>query len=208
MQYPGNRRWWLYEDSEQSPTDFALPLFSLYQLASSFCVPQLLQEKDEMLQELEKELTQVQTTLLKKEMELEKQQLMITELEIALQEVKQDKCKVECGALRAEIQTLKDFLEDAQQQQRLAGEAPASTVPTELQHRRLEQPLSLSKCPPTSPLSHATSSLDLISHLSSYTHPLELLHSPPTAPSLRNLHHKAGAQFGKVNCPPFPLQFR
>ncbi|KAM7059537.1 polyamine-modulated factor 1-binding protein 1 [Molossus nigricans] len=85
----------------------------------------LLQEKDEMLQELEKELTQVQTTLLKKEMELEKQQLMITELEIALQEVKQDKCKVECGALRAEIQTLKDFLEDAQQQQRLAAQQAA-----------------------------------------------------------------------------------
>lgn len=85
-----------------------------------------------MLHELEKELTQVQTTLLKKDMELEKQQLMTTELEIAIQEVNQDKSKEEYGALRAEIQRLKDHLEDAQQQQKLAGEGPASTVPTTL----------------------------------------------------------------------------
>ncbi|XP_066100008.1 polyamine-modulated factor 1-binding protein 1 [Saccopteryx bilineata] len=85
----------------------------------------LLQEKDEIRHELEKELAQVQTTLLKKEMELEKQQLMIAELEIASQEAKQDKCKVECGALRAEIQKLKGCLEDAQQQQRLAAQQAA-----------------------------------------------------------------------------------
>lgn len=97
-----------------------------------------------MLHELEKELTQVQTTLLKKEMELEKQQLMTTELEIALQEVKQDKCKVECGTLRAEIQKLKDFLEGAQQQLILTGEAPASTVPiTLLTHEASAAPFSL-----------------------------------------------------------------
>ncbi|XP_024412024.2 polyamine-modulated factor 1-binding protein 1 [Desmodus rotundus] len=85
----------------------------------------LLQEKDEMLHELEKELTQVQTTLLKKDMELEKQQLMTTELEIAIQEVNQDKSKEEYGALRAEIQRLKDHLEDAQQQQKLAAQQAA-----------------------------------------------------------------------------------
>nr|XP_019612656.1 PREDICTED: polyamine-modulated factor 1-binding protein 1 isoform X1 [Rhinolophus sinicus] len=86
----------------------------------------LLQEKDEMLHELEKELAQVQTTLMKKDMELEKQQLMTTELEIAIQEAKQNnKCKVECGAVRVEIQKLKDCLKDAQQQQRLAAQQAA-----------------------------------------------------------------------------------
>ncbi|KAM5297432.1 polyamine-modulated factor 1-binding protein 1 [Glossophaga mutica] len=83
----------------------------------------LLQEKDEMLHELEKELTQVQTTLLKKEMEWEKQQLITAELEGAIQEANKDKSKeAECGALRAEIQKLKDHLEDAQQQQKLAAQ--------------------------------------------------------------------------------------
>ncbi|XP_044111750.1 polyamine-modulated factor 1-binding protein 1 [Neovison vison] len=85
----------------------------------------LLQEKDEMLHELEKELSQVQNSLMKKEMELEKQQRMTTELESTIQEVKQDKSRAECGALRAEIQKLKDNLEEAQQQQKLAGEAPS-----------------------------------------------------------------------------------
>ncbi|XP_014384673.1 PREDICTED: polyamine-modulated factor 1-binding protein 1 [Myotis brandtii] len=85
----------------------------------------LLQEKDEMLHELEKELTRVQTTLLKKEMEFEKQQLMTTELEMTLRGVKQNTCQVECGALQAEIEKLKDFLEDAQQQQRMAAQEAA-----------------------------------------------------------------------------------
>nr|KAF6318829.1 polyamine modulated factor 1 binding protein 1 [Pipistrellus kuhlii] len=85
----------------------------------------LLQEKDEMLHELEKELTQVQTTLLKKEMEFEKQQLMTTELEMALQEVKQHTCEAECGALQAEVEKLKDFLENTQQQQRMAAQQAA-----------------------------------------------------------------------------------
>lgn len=78
-----------------------------------------------MLHELEKELSQVQNSLMKKEMELEKQQRMTTELESTIQEVKQDKSRAECGALRAEIQKLKDNLEEAQQQQKLAGEAPS-----------------------------------------------------------------------------------
>ncbi|XP_022367225.1 polyamine-modulated factor 1-binding protein 1 [Enhydra lutris kenyoni] len=82
----------------------------------------LLQEKDEMLHELEKELSQVQNSLMKKEMELEKQQRMTAELESTIQEVKQDKSRAECGALRAEIQKLKDSLEDAQQQQKLAAQ--------------------------------------------------------------------------------------
>ncbi|KAF0883862.1 PMFBP protein, partial [Crocuta crocuta] len=85
----------------------------------------ILQEKDEMLHELEKELAQVQNSLMKKEMELEKQQRMTTELEIAIQEVKQDKSRAECGALRAEIQKLKDCLEDAQQQQKLTAQQAA-----------------------------------------------------------------------------------
>ncbi|GAB5582433.1 polyamine-modulated factor 1-binding protein 1 isoform X1 [Prionailurus iriomotensis] len=85
----------------------------------------ILQEKDEMLHELEKELAQVQNSLMKKEMELEKQQRMTTELEITIQEVKQDKFKAECGALQAEIQKLKDCLEDAQQQQKLIAQQAA-----------------------------------------------------------------------------------
>lgn len=81
-----------------------------------------------MLHELEKELTQVQTTLLKKEMEFEKQQLMTTELEMTLRGVKQDTSQAECAALKAEIEKLKDLLEDTQQQQKMAGEAPASAA--------------------------------------------------------------------------------
>ncbi|XP_047649210.1 polyamine-modulated factor 1-binding protein 1 [Phacochoerus africanus] len=86
----------------------------------------LLQEKDEMLHELEKEMSQVQNNLVKKEMELEKQQCVTSELELSIQEAKQDKCKAEYGHLRAEIKKLKDCLEDAEQQQRLAGEARAT----------------------------------------------------------------------------------
>ncbi|XP_045844479.1 polyamine-modulated factor 1-binding protein 1 [Meles meles] len=82
----------------------------------------LLQEKDEMLHELEKELAQVQNSLMKKEMELEKQQRMTSELESTIQEVKQDKSRAECGALRTEIQKLKDSLEEAQQQRKLAAQ--------------------------------------------------------------------------------------
>ncbi|KAI4558762.1 hypothetical protein MJT46_013404 [Ovis ammon polii x Ovis aries] len=86
----------------------------------------LLQEKDEMLHELEKELAQVQNNLVKKEMELEKQQCMTNELEIAIQEERQDKCKAEYGHLRAEIKKLKECLEDAKQQQRLAAQQAAN----------------------------------------------------------------------------------
>uniref|UniRef100_A0A2K6LIY5 Polyamine modulated factor 1 binding protein 1 n=1 Tax=Rhinopithecus bieti TaxID=61621 RepID=A0A2K6LIY5_RHIBE len=86
-----------------------------------------LQEKDEMLHELQKKLTQVQNSFLKKEKELEKQQCMATELEMTVKEAKQDKSKkVECEALQAEVQKLKNSLEEAKQQQRLAGEAPAA----------------------------------------------------------------------------------
>ncbi|XP_005608435.1 polyamine-modulated factor 1-binding protein 1 isoform X3 [Equus przewalskii] len=85
----------------------------------------LLQEKDEMVHELEKELAQVQSTLIKKEKELEKQQRMTTELEMAIQEAKQNKSKVDSGALRAEIQKLRDCLEDAKQQQKLAAQQAA-----------------------------------------------------------------------------------
>ncbi|KAG8518467.1 Polyamine-modulated factor 1-binding protein 1 [Galemys pyrenaicus] len=86
----------------------------------------LLQEKDELLHQLEKELTQVQNNLMKKEMELEKKQQMAAELENAIQEVRQDKCKMaECAALRVENQNLKEYLEEAQQQQRMSAQQAA-----------------------------------------------------------------------------------
>ncbi|XP_066874320.1 polyamine-modulated factor 1-binding protein 1 isoform X1 [Kogia breviceps] len=85
----------------------------------------LLQEKDESLHELEKDRAQVKNTLVKKEMELEKQQCMTRELEIAIQEERQDKCKAEYGHLGAEIKKLKDCLEDAKQQHRLAAQQAA-----------------------------------------------------------------------------------
>lgn len=85
-----------------------------------------------MLHELEKELAQIQNSLVKKDVELEKQQRTTAELEITIQEAKQDKSRAECGALRAEIQKLKDSLDDAQQQQKLAGEAPSRWCPNHI----------------------------------------------------------------------------
>nr|XP_051702929.1 polyamine-modulated factor 1-binding protein 1 isoform X2 [Oryctolagus cuniculus]XP_051702930.1 polyamine-modulated factor 1-binding protein 1 isoform X2 [Oryctolagus cuniculus]XP_051702932.1 polyamine-modulated factor 1-binding protein 1 isoform X2 [Oryctolagus cuniculus] len=85
----------------------------------------LLQEKDEMLHELEKKLTQIQNNLMKKEMELEKQLALTAELETTVKEAKQNSSKVECGALRAEVEQLKDSLEEARQQQRLAAQQAA-----------------------------------------------------------------------------------
>ncbi|KAJ8785753.1 hypothetical protein J1605_006713 [Eschrichtius robustus] len=85
----------------------------------------VLQEKDEMLHELEKDLAQVKNTLIKKEVELEKQQCMTSQLEISIQEERQDKCKAEYGHLGAEIKKLKDCLEDAKQQHRLAAQQAA-----------------------------------------------------------------------------------
>ncbi|XP_072871634.1 polyamine-modulated factor 1-binding protein 1 isoform X1 [Chlorocebus sabaeus] len=87
-----------------------------------------LQEKDEMLHELQKKLTQVQNSFLEKEKELEKQQCMATELEMTVKEAKQDKSKeVECEALQAEVQKLKNSLEEAKQQQRLAAQQAAQS---------------------------------------------------------------------------------
>ncbi|XP_077840623.1 polyamine-modulated factor 1-binding protein 1 isoform X12 [Macaca mulatta] len=87
-----------------------------------------LQEKDEMLHELQKKLTQAQNSFLKKEKELEKQQCMATELEMTVKEAKQDKSKeVECEALQAEVQKLKNSLEEAKQQQRLAAQQAAQS---------------------------------------------------------------------------------
>lgn len=122
-----------------------------------------------MLHELEKELTQVQTTLLKKEMEFEKQQLMTTELEMTLREMKQNTCQVECGALQAEVEKLKDFLENAQQQQRMAGEAPASAAHHTPNPWSQSPFLSLKGHPPLPPY-FLTSSLPLVSsHISAVT---------------------------------------
>ncbi|XP_021570252.1 polyamine-modulated factor 1-binding protein 1 [Carlito syrichta] len=85
----------------------------------------ILQDKDEMLHELEKKLTQVQDSLTKKEKELEKQQCVTTELEMTVNEAKQDKSKEQCETLRVEVQKLKDSLEEAKQQQRLAAQQGA-----------------------------------------------------------------------------------
>lgn len=124
-----------------------------------------------MLHELEKELAQVQNNLVKKEMELEKQQCMTNELEIAIQEERQDKCKAEYGHLRAEIKKLKECLEDAKQQQRLAGEAPGQ---------------ALAPLPPTpwSPL-HCLTPVAAGSHLTSQQlgpPPMPLPHTPSGGP--------------------------
>ena len=120
-----------------------------------------------MLHELEKELAQVQNNLVKKEMELEKQQCMTNELEIAIQEERQDKCKAEYGHLRAEIKKLKECLEDAKQQQRLAGEAPGQALaplppnplePSPLSHsgrHRIPPHLTAARAAPYAPSSHS-----------------------------------------------------
>ncbi|XP_054309172.2 polyamine-modulated factor 1-binding protein 1 isoform X2 [Pongo pygmaeus] len=119
---------------ERKDKDIAILQCQLQELQLEFTETQklalkkdkFLQEKDEMLQELEKKLTQVQNSLLKKEKELEKQQCMATELEMTVKEAKQDKSKeVECKALQAEVQKLKNSLEEAKQQQRLAAQQAA-----------------------------------------------------------------------------------
>ncbi|XP_076989009.1 polyamine-modulated factor 1-binding protein 1 isoform X2 [Tamandua tetradactyla] len=84
-----------------------------------------LQEKEEMLHKLEKELAQVQSTLKKKELELGKWQPGAMELETPMREVHQNKYKMENGALRAEVQQLKDSLEEAKQQHRQAAQQAA-----------------------------------------------------------------------------------
>uniref|UniRef100_A0A2K5PGI4 Polyamine modulated factor 1 binding protein 1 n=1 Tax=Cebus imitator TaxID=2715852 RepID=A0A2K5PGI4_CEBIM len=118
---------------ERKDKDLAILQCHLQELQLQFAETQklalkkdkFLQEKDEMLCELEKKLAQVQNCLLKKEKELEKQQCVTTELEMTIREAKQDKSKdVECEALQTEVQKLKNSLEEAKQQQRLAGEAP------------------------------------------------------------------------------------
>nr|XP_054309179.1 polyamine-modulated factor 1-binding protein 1 isoform X5 [Pongo pygmaeus]XP_054309180.1 polyamine-modulated factor 1-binding protein 1 isoform X5 [Pongo pygmaeus]XP_054309181.1 polyamine-modulated factor 1-binding protein 1 isoform X5 [Pongo pygmaeus] len=119
---------------ERKDKDIAILQCQLQELQLEFTETQklalkkdkFLQEKDEMLQELEKKLTQVQNSLLKKEKELEKQQCMATELEMTVKEAKQDKSKeVECKALQDEVQKLKNSLEEAKQQQRLAAQQAA-----------------------------------------------------------------------------------
>lgn len=126
-----------------------------------------------MLHELEKELVQVQNSLMKKEMELEKQQRMTAELEVTVQELKQDKSRAECGALRAEIQKLKDYLEEAQQQQKLAGEAPSRWCPhhTSNPHSGLEQSPLFPEWPLPAPFPtrHSRPSRGLVAHVSDHS---------------------------------------
>ncbi|XP_051024850.1 polyamine-modulated factor 1-binding protein 1 [Acomys russatus] len=82
----------------------------------------LLQDKDERLNELEKKLTQVQNTLMEKETELEKLQRGAKDFEANLHEARQEAAKTKCDALRVEIQTLKESLEEAKEQQKLADQ--------------------------------------------------------------------------------------
>ncbi|XP_032140229.1 LOW QUALITY PROTEIN: polyamine-modulated factor 1-binding protein 1 [Sapajus apella] len=119
---------------ERKDKDLAILQCHLQELQLQFAETQklalkkdkFLQEKDEMLCELEKKLAQVQNCLLKKEKELEKQQCVTTELEMTIREAKQDKSKdVECEALQTEVQKLKNSLEEAKQQQRLAAQQAA-----------------------------------------------------------------------------------
>ncbi|XP_040837981.1 polyamine-modulated factor 1-binding protein 1 [Ochotona curzoniae] len=113
----------------------------------------LLQEKDEMLHELERKLTQIQNNVMKKEMELEKQLARTTELEVTVKEAKQNNSKAECGALRAEVEKLKDSLEEAKQQQKLAAqqvtqykeEARLAQVSLEDAQRKLQSCIFLDK---------------------------------------------------------------
>lgn len=118
---------------------------------------------------------------MKKEMELEKQQRMTTELESTIQEAKQDKSRAECGALRAEIQKLKDNLEDAQQQQKLAGEALSRRCPHHTSNPRSglgQSPLFLWRpLPAPFPAPHCRPCHDLMAHLTGIT-------APARAPSL------------------------
>lgn len=148
-----------------------------------------------MLHELEKELAQVQDTLMKKEVELDKQQRMAAELELTIQEAKRNDCRAECGAMRTELQQLQDCLQDAKQQQRLAGEPLASAVPTTL----------LTQWTRAAPffLQRATSLpfLQLLApnhlRIPRCRAVRTALHSSPASPSPCSLHHVAGAQLGK-----------
>ncbi|XP_048210695.1 polyamine-modulated factor 1-binding protein 1 [Perognathus longimembris pacificus] len=83
----------------------------------------MLHDKEEMLHELERKVSQVQGFLRKKELELEKNQSTLTEMEETLKEAKQDsKHKMECEALRAEVQKLQDLLDEAKQQHKVTGQ--------------------------------------------------------------------------------------
>lgn len=77
------------------------------------------------MHELEKRLAHAQNTLMEKEAELEKLQRATKDLEANLQEAKQGTSKVDCEALRAEVQKLKDTLEETKEQLKLAGETRA-----------------------------------------------------------------------------------
>ncbi|KAL1784606.1 polyamine-modulated factor 1-binding protein 1 isoform X1 [Sigmodon hispidus] len=82
----------------------------------------LLQDKDERLHELEKKLTEVQNTLMEKEKELETVQRTSKDLDTSLQEARQDTSKADCEVLRVEVQKLKESLEDAKQQLKIADQ--------------------------------------------------------------------------------------
>ncbi|XP_031197231.1 polyamine-modulated factor 1-binding protein 1 isoform X2 [Mastomys coucha] len=106
----------------------------------------LLQDKDEKLQELEKNLAQMQNTLREKEAELEKLQNTTKELDANLQEVRQSTSKIDSEALRAEIQKLKESLEEAREQLKVSDqnltqckeEAHRAASNLEDAHRKLE----------------------------------------------------------------------
>lgn len=118
---------------------------------------------------------QVQNSLREKEAELEKLQCTTKELDTSLQEARQSTSKIDCEALRAEIQKLKDSLEEAREQLKVSGETqthhtsnPLSPHPPQL---HLVAPRSSLDSPELSPLKPRT--------------PLKPLLSPPgpTIPS-------------------------
>lgn len=84
---------------------------------------------------------------MEKEMELEKLQRTTKDLDTSLQEAKQDTSKMDCEALRAEVQKLKESLDEAKEQLKLSGETQARTAPPHFQP-------CLDKCP--RPRSHST----------------------------------------------------
>ena len=88
---------------------------------------------------------QVQNSLREKEAELEKLQCTTKELDTSLQEARQSTSKIDCEALRAEIQKLKDSLEEAREQLKVSGETQAHTAPPHFQPS-LSTPPTASSC--------------------------------------------------------------
>ncbi|XP_069882287.1 polyamine-modulated factor 1-binding protein 1 isoform X1 [Dipodomys merriami] len=109
----------------------------------------LLQEKEDTLHELERKVSQVQGLLRKKELELEKNQSTLRDMEETLKEARQDsKSKLECEALRAEVQNLTDLLEESKQHQKTTGQqlSQCKDEKEEVMHKLEETQRKLQNC--------------------------------------------------------------